>query len=74
MSNLDKILVDEKELAPLIGLSVSFLQKDRRGRRIVPFVQVAGRARYNIENVKAALLALEQGGDATRRQAARGAA
>jgi len=63
---------DDVQLAPLIGLSVSFLRKDRRADRVIPFVRVRGRILYDLGRVRAALLALEEGGTKRARRAASG--
>lgn len=68
---MSEILVDESTMAGLLGLSVSFLQKDRVTSKRIPFVKIGSAIRYNPESVKAAVSALQQGGDATARQKAR---
>ncbi len=64
------LFVDDVALAPLIGLSVSFLRKDRRGARVIPFMRAGGRIKYDVERVRQALLAREEGGQPRRRRAA----
>ena len=54
--------VDEVQLANAIGMSVHFLRKDRRGKRQIPFYRVGGSIRYNLDRVRQALLACEEGG------------
>jgi hypothetical protein len=58
----------DAEIAPLIGLSTSFLRKDRRTHRVIPFVRVRGRILYDLDRVRQALLALEEGGQPKRRR------
>jgi hypothetical protein len=55
-------LVDERQQAKLIGLSVAFLRKDRRTDRLIPYIPAKGRVLYHPPSVLQALLALEQGG------------
>jgi hypothetical protein len=54
--------VDEKTAAAALGISVSWLQKDRMGRRIVPFYKMGATVRYNLDRVREALSAVERGG------------
>ena len=57
----------ETEMAPLLGVSVSFLQKDRRGSKLIPFIQLGGKVLYDPEEVFPAVKALTRGGDRSRR-------
>jgi hypothetical protein len=57
-----KLLVDEFEAANLLSLSVHFLRKDRRGKRIIPFVKLGARVLYDPDRVRSALCGLEEGG------------
>lgn len=57
-----KLLVDEHELARVIGMSVHWLRKDRRHLRVVPFVKLASRVLYHLPAVQSALLARMEGG------------
>ena len=71
MSNaVEPILKRDIDIARLFNLSVSFLRKDRRGARIVPFVQIGTCVRYCPDRVREALLALEQGGQPRRQRRA----
>lgn len=56
------IAVDETQLAKAIGMSVHFLRKDRRDKRQIPFYRVGGSIRYNLDRVRQALAACEEGG------------
>lgn len=67
-------LLDEHAMAERLSVSVSFLQKDRRAARTIPFVQIGRLVRYDPESVAVAMAALQQGGDATHRQKRRAAA
>lgn len=60
--NTPQIGVDENAAAAALGLSVSWLQKDRCGRRIIPFYKIGGNVRYNLDRVRIALKAVECGG------------
>ncbi len=44
-----KTRVSEAELAPLLGCSVSWLQKDRSGARVIPFVKEGSAVRYDVD-------------------------
>jgi hypothetical protein len=57
-----KLLVDENEAAAMLGVSVSFMRKDRRTKRLIPFVKLGVRVLYSPERVQRALHALEEGG------------
>ena len=48
----EKIALTEQELASAIGMSVSFLQKDRNTRRIIPYYRIGGAIRYDIGRVR----------------------
>lgn len=54
--------VDDRTAAPALGVSVSWLRKDRLGKRLVPFVRIGGSVRYHLPTVREALLALAEGG------------
>lgn len=56
--------VDESVIAQQISLSVSWLRKDRRTKRIIPFFRVGDLVRYNPETVAAAMRARNEGGAA----------
>jgi len=56
------LLLSETELAPLIGMSLSFLRRDRRTARLIPFIKLGDRVLYDMDRVKEALRTLEVGG------------
>jgi hypothetical protein len=62
VSQTQPLFIDDVALAPQIGLSTSFLRKDRRTARVIPFVRAGGRILYSLEQVRAALLARQVGG------------
>lgn len=62
-----QIAVDETACAQAIGMSVAWLRLDRRTKRIVPFYRLGGRIRYNLDRVREALAAVEEGGAQTRK-------
>jgi hypothetical protein len=62
MEQIPQIGVDETIAAKALGVSVRWLQKDRIGRRIVPFYKMGGAVRYNLDRVREALSAVERGG------------
>lgn len=57
-------LVTEREIAPLLGVSVNFLQKDRRNARAIPFIKLGDRCLYDPDAVLAAVRARTIGGNA----------
>ena len=57
------MLLNEKELAGELKISVSWLQKDRVTARLIPYIKVGPRAvRYDLGQVKASLLTRTEGG------------
>ena len=60
---IERIVIDERELAVALGMSVSFLRKDRRGRRLIPFFKIGDAIRYDRTRVREALIGLELGGN-----------
>jgi hypothetical protein len=61
-----RIAVGEGEAAQAIGMSVFFLRKDRRTKRLIPFYRIGDRILYDLDRVRIALLMLEEGGSAVR--------
>lgn len=70
-----RIAVDENQMAAAIGMSVHFLRKDRRTKRLIPFYRIGDCIRYNMDRVLEALAAAEEGGAhlKTRTRASRAA-
>jgi hypothetical protein len=62
-----QIGVDEHAAAAALGVSVFWLQKDRCGKRIIPFYKLGGSVRYNLTRVQEALKAVEFGGQSAKR-------
>ena len=60
-------LVTDKALAPLLGVSVGFLQKDRREARRIPYIKLGDRCLYDIDEALSAVRALTVGGPRGRR-------
>jgi hypothetical protein len=58
------LIVDDKTIAELIGMSLPWVRKDRRTRRILPFFRLGKRIRYDLPTVRKALLARSEGGAA----------
>ena len=56
------IAVDETIAAPALGVSVGFLRKDRRTKKLIPFFRIGTSVRYNLDRCREALLAREEGG------------
>ncbi len=61
--------VDEFDVAKAIDMSVHFLRKDRRTKRLIPFYRIGDSIRYNLDRVREALSALEEGGAHIRKGA-----
>ena len=59
----ERIVIDERELAVALGMSVHFLRKDRCGPRLIPFYRIGGSIRYDMTRVREALIGLELGGN-----------
>jgi hypothetical protein len=55
-------LVDEKQLAELLKVSVQFLRDDRRGERRVPYIRLGRCIRYDVHLVDKALEGMVEGG------------
>jgi hypothetical protein len=62
-----RIVVNEVETAKAIDMSVHFLRKDRRTKRLIPFYRIGDCIRYNLDRVRESLAALEEGGAHIRR-------
>ena len=56
------INVDERACALAIRKSVPWLKKDRRTKKLIPFYRIGRSVRYDLDRVRVALLALEEGG------------
>lgn len=59
------LLVNEKAISELIGMSVHFLRIDRRSGQTIPFFKIGGSVRYNPAQVTEALAAMAHGGKAS---------
>ena len=56
------ILIDEIAAAEALGVSVHFLRKDRRTKRIIPFVKLGDAVRYSPQALVVAMASLSRGG------------
>ena len=56
------VAVGEAEAVKSIGMSVHFLRKDRRTKRLIPFFKIGDCVRYDLSRVRVALAAMEEGG------------
>lgn len=56
------IVVDEYACAEAISMSVYFLQKDRKGKRLIPFFRIGSNIRYDLNRVREAIQTLEVAG------------
>lgn len=61
------LLVPDHQLAPVINVSVGFLQKDRRTAQRIPFIRIGDRCLYDVQEVLQALKASTIGGARGRR-------
>lgn len=59
--------VPDRVIAPIIGVSVGFLQKDRRGAQRIPFIRLGDRCLYEPAVALAAVRAMTVGGPRPRR-------
>lgn len=57
-----KLALTEHQMAEALGLSVHTLRKDRQQQRRIPFFKIGGAVRYNVDRVREALAAFEEGG------------
>ena len=64
---LNNRLLDDKQLAPLVKVSVQFLRDDRRGERKIPFIRLGRCIRYDIDMVNKALDSMVEGGQRAKR-------
>lgn len=62
-------LVTDTVIAPMIGVSVGFLQRDRREAKRIPFIRLGDRVLYDPEEVLAAVKAMTIGGPRGTRRA-----
>lgn len=67
MTTTPMLAFDERQCAHALNMSVAWLRKDRRGKRLIPFYRLGGRILYSPVRVQAALDALEEGGRQPRR-------
>lgn len=65
--SIPPVCVDDVTCAAALGVSVSWLRKDRRLQRRVPFYRLGGRILYNLDRVREALAEVEEGGPAQRK-------
>ena len=64
---LPAIAITEHQVASCIGMSVHWVRKDRRGKRLLPFYKLGDSVRYDPERVRQALHGIEEGGTGARR-------
>ena len=63
--------VNENEAAQALGMSVHWLRKDRRTKRLIPFFKLGDAVRYDIGRVREAIQSFQEGGAAAQGSAAR---
>ena len=66
-------LVTDRVLAPTIGVSVGFLQKDRIGPQRIPYIKLGDRVLYDMDEVMVAVKSMTVGGPARRGRLGRSA-
>ena len=66
-SDTPRIAVGENDAAKAIGMSVHWLRKDRRTKRLIPFYKIGDSVRYDLGRVREALASVEEGGTFHRR-------
>lgn len=59
---IHRVSCDEFAAAEAIGVSVHYLRKDRRTKKLIPFYRLGDRVLYNLDRVREAMLSLEEGG------------
>lgn len=59
---ISPIAVDETIAAQATGLSIHFLRRDRQTKRLIPFYRIGGKILYNLDRVREAFDACEEGG------------
>jgi hypothetical protein len=60
------LFITDRELAPMLGVSVGFLQRDRREAQRIPFVRLGDRCLYDPAEALAAVRGLTVGGRRSR--------
>jgi hypothetical protein len=56
------VAVTESEIARAYSVSIDFLRKDRRTKRLIPFFRMGRAIRYDLDRVREALIKREEGG------------
>ena len=69
-----RLLLTERELATSLGISVSWLQKDRIKGQKIPFVKIGDSVRYDLDDARQALKGSSTGGKRALDASARGSA
>ncbi|MDL1863370.1 excisionase [Betaproteobacteria bacterium PRO7] len=59
---LNRRRVDAQGVAEYLGLSRSFVEKDRTTRKILPFIRIGRKVIYDLDLIDQALAAYAQGG------------
>lgn len=62
LNTTPRLAISEQQCAEAIGMSVAWLRKDRRGKRLIPYYRLGGRILYSPDRIQAALNALEERG------------
>jgi hypothetical protein len=69
-TTVQPVFKKDMAIAELFGVSCSFLRHDRRGKRLIPYMRLGGGIYYDPEQVRQAMLALQEGGQSKRRKTA----
>lgn len=62
VSPLPPLAINEHQVAACIGMSVHWVRKDRRGKRLLPFFMLGSSVRYDLERVRQSFRGREEGG------------
>lgn len=55
-------IVDDKQIAVVIGMSTAWVRKDRATKRLIPFFRVGDCVRYDVDTVRKAFMSRMEGG------------
>jgi hypothetical protein len=56
------LIVDDKQIAEIIHMSLEWVRKDRLTKRLLPFFRVGRAIRYDVPTVRKAFIARMEGG------------
>ena len=56
------LIVNDKQIAAVVGMSVAWVRKDRSTKRLIPFFRIGDCIRYDVSTVRAAFMSRMEGG------------